>query len=68
MTENYRAALKLVARTESVFHDPVYSSKAMEALIDQIRQGQLKPDQSVVFVYAGGVAAIFAYAEDLLPE
>jgi len=62
------AAIKLVASTEGVFLDPVYSGKAMAALIDHVGTGELGPAQTVVFVQTGGVPALFAYAEDLMPE
>ena len=68
VTEDCRTALKQVARTEGVFLDPVYSGKAMAGLIDHIRRGRITSDESVVFVHTGGVPALFAYAEDLLPD
>ena len=65
VTEESRAALKLVAETEGLFLDPVYSSKAMAGLIDHVRQGRLGRDETVVFVHTGGTPALFAYAEDM---
>ena len=61
-----RAALRLVAETEGLFLDPVYSGKAMAGLIDQVRRGTIGPDETVVFVHTGGTPAIFAYADDLI--
>jgi D-cysteine desulfhydrase family pyridoxal phosphate-dependent enzyme len=58
-------ALKLVANTEAIILDPVYTSKAMAGLIDHIRQGRLKKDDRVVFLHTGGTPALFAYADDL---
>ncbi len=65
VTEQSRAALKLVAETEGLFLDPVYSSKAMAGLIDHVRQGRVGQDETVVFVHTGGTPALFAYAEDM---
>jgi D-cysteine desulfhydrase family pyridoxal phosphate-dependent enzyme len=65
VTEESRAALKLMARTEGIILDPVYSSKALAGLIDHARRGALTKDDSVVFVHTGGMPALFAYAEDL---
>lgn len=56
------AAILLLARTEALFLDPVYSAKAMSALIDHIRTGQIRPDETVVFVHTGGTPALFATA------
>ena len=57
--------IKLIARTEGIFLDPVYTSKAMAGLRDHIRKGILKEDDVVVFLHTGGTPALFAYAEDL---
>jgi len=51
-----------------VFLDPVYSGRAMAGLIGHVRSGQLRPDDTVVFAHTGGVPALFAYAEELVPE
>jgi len=37
-------AIKLVARTEGIFLEPVYTGKAMAGLIDYIRQGKVRED------------------------
>ncbi len=65
MTPGCREALKLVANTEGIILDPVYSGKAMAGLIDHIRQGRIRKDEVVVFLHTGGTPALFAYAEDL---
>ncbi len=57
--------MQLLARTEAVILDPVYSSKAMAGLIDHVRQGRIGPDETVVFLHTGGTPALFAYAADL---
>ncbi len=55
-------AMRLVARTEGILLDPVYTGKAMAGLIDLVRRGQFAADQTVVFWHTGGQPAIFAYA------
>ncbi|MBI3962774.1 MAG: D-cysteine desulfhydrase family protein [Deinococcus sp.] len=65
VSEQGAEAIKLVARTEGLFLDPVYSSKGMAGLIDQIRQGHIRPDQTVVFLHTGGTPALFAYHQEL---
>ena len=45
--------------------DPVYSGKAMAGLIDHIRAGRIRKDETVVFLHTGGTPALFAYADDL---
>ena len=61
-----RAAIELVAGTEGIFLDPVYSGKAMAGLIDHVKRGAVGADETVVFVHTGGMPALFAYAEDLI--
>ncbi len=68
VTAEGRAALRLVARTEGLFLDPVYSSKAMAGLIDHIRTGRVGKEDTVVFLHTGGTPALFAYADDLVAE
>jgi L-cysteate sulfo-lyase len=58
-------AIRLCARLEGLFLDPVYSGKAMAGLIDQIRQGRWSRSQTVVFVHTGGTPALFAYVDAL---
>jgi len=58
-------AIKLVARTEGICLDPVYTGKAMAGLIDYVRQGKVKENQTVVFLHTGGFPSLFAYNEEL---
>jgi len=59
-------AIKLVARTEGIFLDPVYSSKAMAALMDQIRKGRIGQDKTVVLLHTGGTPTLYAFAKDMV--
>lgn len=61
-------ALRLVARSEGVVLDPVYTSKTVAGLMDLTRRGELGPDDTAVFVHTGGVPGLFAYAEELAPH
>jgi 1-aminocyclopropane-1-carboxylate deaminase/D-cysteine desulfhydrase-like pyridoxal-dependent ACC family enzyme len=54
------AALALVARTEGIVLDPVYTAKAMAGLIDRVRGGAWRPADTVVFWHTGGVPGFFA--------
>ncbi len=55
-------AMRLVARTEGILLDPVYTGKAMAGMIDMVRHGEFAPEQTVVFWHTGGQPAVFAYA------
>ena len=52
-------AIKLLARTEGLFLDPVYTSKAMAGLIDLVGKGVLTKEQNVLFLHTGGSPGLF---------
>jgi D-cysteine desulfhydrase family pyridoxal phosphate-dependent enzyme len=59
-------AVELVARTEAVLLDPVYTGKAMAGMIDLIRRGAFAEDETLVFLHTGGTPGLFAYEEEFL--
>jgi D-cysteine desulfhydrase/L-cysteate sulfo-lyase len=67
-TESAREAITLLARTDGVLTDPVYTGKALAALLEHVRGGRYTQDQNVVFIHTGGLPALFAYADDLLSD
>jgi 1-aminocyclopropane-1-carboxylate deaminase/D-cysteine desulfhydrase-like pyridoxal-dependent ACC family enzyme len=68
VTEGGREAMRLLAGTEGIILDPVYSAKAMAGLIDHVRTGRIGKGQTAVFLHTGGTPALFAYADDLRLE
>jgi L-cysteate sulfo-lyase len=58
-------AVELLARTEGILLDPVYSGKAMAGLVDLVRKGRFEKGQNVVFLHTGGAAGLFAYRSEL---
>ncbi|MHC1759897.1 MAG: D-cysteine desulfhydrase [Negativicutes bacterium] len=56
-------AVKLMAKTEGILLDPVYTGKAMAGLIGLIRKGYFKTDDNVLFVHTGGSPALYAYTQ-----
>ncbi|MES2723686.1 MAG: D-cysteine desulfhydrase [Pseudomonadota bacterium] len=56
--------LKLVARTEALLLDPVYTGKAMKGLIALTKAGAFR-DETVVFLHTGGAQGLFGYATEL---
>jgi len=59
-------AVVLLARSEGILLDPVYTGKAMAGLIDLIRKGRFVDDENLLFIHTGGVPALFAYMEPFL--
>lgn len=66
VTEAGLDALHLLARTEGILLDPVYTGKAMSGVIDRIRTGEIPSGSTVVYVHTGGNPALFAYAPELI--
>ncbi len=60
-------AVRLLAQTEGLLLDPVYSGKGMAGLIDLIRKGRFKKDENVVFLHTGGSVALFGYPATFAP-
>jgi len=65
ITDDCIEAIRLVAQTEGIFLDPVYTGKAMAGLIDLIHKGQFTSKDTVIFVHTGGLPAVFAYHQEL---
>jgi D-cysteine desulfhydrase len=66
MGPSEREAIRLVAQTEGILLDPVYTGRAMAGLIDLVRRREFGKDETVIFWHTGGSAALFAYADQLL--
>lgn len=56
-------AIELLARTEGILLDPVYSGKAMAGLIEAVRSDRFGSGQNVIFLHTGGSQALGAYPE-----
>jgi D-cysteine desulfhydrase family pyridoxal phosphate-dependent enzyme len=57
-SEGSMAAIAVLARTEGIFLDPVYSGKAFDGLLHMIEQGEI--GGRVLFWHTGGLPALFA--------
>lgn len=62
-TAGMAEAVRLLARTEGILLDPVYTGKAMAGLVDLIRKGHFRKDQKVLFIHTGGSPALYAYLD-----
>ncbi len=60
-------AIKLLAHTEAILLDPVYSSKAFAGMMVDIRAGLYANDDAIVFIHTGGAPALFAKVDLLKP-
>ncbi len=66
VTESGLDALQLLARTEGILLDPVYTCKAVAGLVDWIKKGKIAEGSTAVYVHTGGNPALFAYAPELI--
>ncbi|HXQ02013.1 MAG TPA: D-cysteine desulfhydrase family protein, partial [Candidatus Udaeobacter sp.] len=60
LTEQEREAIRLFATCEGLLLDPVYTGRAAAGMIDLIRKGLFKKDETVLFLHTGGQPALFA--------
>ena len=60
LTDAEREAVKLFARTEGLLLDPVYTGRAAAGMIDLIRKGFFRKDETILFWHTGGTPALFA--------
>jgi D-cysteine desulfhydrase family pyridoxal phosphate-dependent enzyme len=58
-------AIRLMSIKEGIFLDPVYTGKAMVALIDLVEKGYFEKDSNVVFFHTGGTPALFPNKQKL---
>ena len=68
LTDAEREAVRLVASSEGILLDPVYTGKAMAGLMGLIRQGEIGAGERVLFWHTGGSSALFAYVDGLLGD
>lgn len=60
LTEAEREAVNLFAKYEGLLLDPVYTGRAAAGMIDLIRKGYFKREETVLFWHTGGQPALFA--------
>ena len=59
-SEAGNAAVRLMAETEGLFLDPVYTGKAFAGLIAMVKEGAFKEGENVLFLHSGGAGGLFA--------
>jgi D-cysteine desulfhydrase len=59
-------AVQMLARTEAILLDPVYTGKIMAGLIGLARKGYFKPCEKVLFIHTGGAPSLHAFESVVL--
>ena len=65
-TDSMIEAVKLLAQSEGILLDPVYSGKAMAGLVDLVRKGHFEEGSNVLFLHTGGSPALYAYLDTFM--
>lgn len=64
-TEACLDAILLMAQTEGILLDPVYSGKMASGFLAHHAAGRWSEGQQILLLHSGGIPALFAYAEKL---
>jgi len=59
-------AIRLVAQTEGIMLDPIYTGRAMAGLVNLIGQRHFEKDDNVVFIHTGGTPTLFPYRGEFI--
>ncbi len=62
-TEGMVEAVKMLASTEAILLDPVYSGKTMAGCIDLVRKDYFEDCENLLFLHTGGSPALYAYLD-----
>lgn len=60
-TDAMRVAVRLMATTEGLLLDPVYTGKAFAGVLAEIERGAFKNGDAILFLMSGGAPGLFAY-------
>ena len=63
VTEPVREALKLAARTEGIFLDPIYTGRALAGLIAFTSAHSLSRRGRMIFLHSGGLPGLFGHPD-----
>ncbi|WP_432571741.1 pyridoxal-phosphate dependent enzyme [Kineococcus sp. SYSU DK005] len=63
LTPAVRAALSLVARSEGVVLDPVYTGRAAAGLVAAVAEGEVRCGQRTVLLHSGGLPGLFGHPD-----
>lgn len=62
-TEAALDAVMLMASSEGILLDPVYSGKVFSGLLSHVKSGRWQSSHTLLMLHSGGVPALFAYHE-----
>ena len=65
-SEETLGAIRLAASLEGIAFDPVYSGKALQAVIDKTAIGDLDDHSDVILIHTGGTFVLPVYKEAIV--
>ncbi|MBD3413778.1 MAG: pyridoxal-phosphate dependent enzyme [Candidatus Aminicenantes bacterium] len=65
LDKNVTEAIKMMAVHEGIFMDPIYTGKAVAALLDLIKKSIIKKDHTVLILHTGGTPVLFPYKKGI---
>jgi len=65
ITENEIKAINILAKSEGILLDPVYTGRAFYGMLDMLKNNKLPENSTVLFWHTGGIPASFYYADKL---
>ncbi len=60
-------AIQFLARTESIFLEPIYTAKAFAGMLADIQAGRYSSQDEIIFLHTGGNTVLFALTDQLQP-
>jgi D-cysteine desulfhydrase family pyridoxal phosphate-dependent enzyme len=66
VTGQERQAIHLLAKTEGILLDPVYTARAFFGMTDHLEKGLIPAGSRVLFWHTGGLPANFFYGKEIL--
>lgn len=63
LTPQVRHAVTVLARTEGIVLDPVYTGRAAAGLIAAVAEGEVRPGQRTVLLHSGGLPGLFGHPD-----
>jgi L-cysteate sulfo-lyase len=66
ITDAEREATHLIARSEGIIVDPIYTGRALGGMVERIRKGIYEPNETILFWHTGGASGLFPRATDMV--
>ena len=64
LTDKEKYAIAILAKSEGILLDPVYTGRAFYGMLDCLKNKKIKPDSNILFWHTGGLPALFGYADE----